>query len=722
MSAETYSQVTYICDNGGFESGFTHYTGAWASWYYGSNDCAPMFTFFTPNTHDGPSQWSSISLPAYRRFEIVSTGNDGLTGFPMVKKGSSSLKLNNLLSHSADQCRTDYDLNKIIKSFEVDAENRIFTIWYSVVFEHDPDHQNNSNPFFNIKCDLATNSELCIDFSDLHIAPIYSNHGCVEEDSILATNWVCHTIIIPEEEIGNTATLEIIAADCGCDFHFGYAYIDAICEPCDSSSFGGGEFQDFENGIGIVKTCTGDSIELCGTYYLPSISGTYALDSFVVPGKTAYNKQINTTNKTFCFTIEKSDFEDPLCKDIYAILYFSSSSGQLPPVISKPHNICYNDFVIPELVIEVGQCNRNNSTDNYFSDDYYYVDVEISDASYVPWVLSRRLNNPYDGESGIYQLKTGISNGTHILGPFLIQEGSWALILEYQNCVDTFHIDPPEYCSGCSGLGGTKITNIKCNSNNTWSYNIEVPYNNPQTGDYFKIGTTQYDYNETYTISAGTIGTVCREVIVNFFIDNQEICNGKFNICPPQKCSNSCDIIEAYVKDIICSEDGSEYYIDLEVYNATCYKYMVPGNTYTAGTSLTNPLGPFDSDMNLMLFTCSSPTTCTCSSITCYKLLYIHKPDDCESRDFGESSIRISDNSFKEVDVHPNPISSNEIVIHSTGQSIEYFIFNSNGKVLNQGYLVDRQTILHLELPSGLYYLNYMDHQNKSRVIKFVKF
>lgn len=607
--------------------------------------------------------------------------------------------INNLLSHSSNQCETDYDVNKIVKQFEVDPENRIFNVWYSVVLEYWEDHATNGNPYFNIKCDLAPNSEVCFDAADLHISTATVSHTCISSNQIKVTGWVCHTIIIPEEEVGNTATLEISAADCGCNLHFGYAYIDAICEPCDSSAFGGGKFFDINNGIGITKTCSGDTIELCGSYYLPNISGTFSLDSFVIPGVIAYNKTINTSSKTFCFKIEKSDFEDPLCKDIYALLYFSSGAGQLPPVVTKPHQICYGDFASPDLDIEVGSCNSNNPTDNYFSDDYYYVDLEITDASYVPWVLSRRLNNPIGGESGFFQIKTGVGNGTHHLGPYLIQEGSWTLILEYQDCADTFHIDPPEYCSGtCTGLAGTKITNIMCGANNTWTYNIEVPYNNPQTGDYFIIGNTHYSFNNSHTISGGTIGTVCREVEVFFFIDDQQVCSGKFNICPPQKCNTNCDIIEANVKKITCSDDYSEYYIDLETTNATCYKYKVKNGTYTTGASLTNPLGPFDSDMDLMLFTCSSPASCTCSTITCYKLIYIHKPEDCESR-FGELQDRSNTKTNKYLEAIPNPFSQNEFIIRASHELIVYSIFDINGIKIKSGWLSKGDNEIQLESP-----------------------
>ena len=727
MPGITHGQPIYICDNGGFESGFSNYLGKLNdNFNRGSSDCIPETqTGFNPDVF-APSTWNGISIPSYRRFEIVSTGTDLATGFQIVKKGSKSAKINNLLSHGNDNCITEYDGNKLIKSFEVDPDNRIFTIWYSVVFEYDPAHNSNSHPYFHINCDLASNDELCFDAGNLPASIFNYNHTCLEnENDIKATNWTCHTIIIPEEEVGNIATLEITASDCGCNYHFGYAYIDAFCEPCDSSSLGGGKFQDFSNGLGITKTCTGDTIELCGTYYLPSIGSGYSLSSFDVPGVTAYNKTIDSTSKTFCFKVEQSDFEDPLCRDVYALLNFTNSSGTLPPVVTKPHTICYGDFVVPELDIEVGDCNRNNPTDEYMSDDYYYVSIEVTDASYVPWVIKRLLHNPYPGEGGAYQIKSGVGDGSHQLGPFMIQEGIWRLILEYNGCVDTFLIEPPDYCSGCTELGKTKITNVLCTGNNQWTYDIEVEFAGATSDDYFKIGSgvTEYSLNQAHTFSGGTIGTSCREVAIKFILNDNEQCERKFNICPPQKCNNlQCDIKAQFI-DIDCINNDTEFNIDIDVLNATCYKYKYGTGAYTSGDLITNPLGPFsfNGDVTLMFYSCSSPTSCTCSINGCYKLVYVHMPDDCESRDFGGTQDRTSNRSTRGLEVFPNPIASDEFIIRSSLNLIDFELYNLNGFRLMYGSLTKGENRILINIPPGIYYIQYFDSSNKKQVLKLIK-
>jgi hypothetical protein len=79
---------TMICDNGGFESNFQYYFGEECSYDMGSSTCSPSY-------YSNPVNWISKSLPSFRRFEIVTTGVDTLTGINRTKFGSKALLINN---------------------------------------------------------------------------------------------------------------------------------------------------------------------------------------------------------------------------------------------------------------------------------------------------------------------------------------------------------------------------------------------------------------------------------------------------------------------------------------------------------------------------------------------------------------------------------------------------------------------------------------------------
>lgn len=265
---------TLICDNGGFESNFTYYFGKTAYYSTGSDDCTPLYTGV-------PVVWANSSLPTFRRFEITTSGVDTLVGINRTKFGSKAALINNRYGHTNPICDGNYDANKLIKRFKVTEENRDFTVWYAAVLEN-PSAHTNSQPFFSIKCDRAPASDLCIDADIISCEDEYLDTLCTFTD-IDAVDWSCHRIKIPRNMIDSIATLEIIAADCGCGGHFGYAYIDGICEECAGSAMGSVTLYDNiydASGFGVkYRSCEGDVITICGSYTLPTLCGTWDVDS-----------------------------------------------------------------------------------------------------------------------------------------------------------------------------------------------------------------------------------------------------------------------------------------------------------------------------------------------------------------------------------------------------------------------------------------------------------
>jgi hypothetical protein len=728
MPSSTNAQVdTFVCDNGGFEEGFKYYTGSVTVFNYGSSSCNPQPDFFSPS-----------ALPTFRRFEIVSTGVDPITGYQKVLFESNALLLNSPLPHVIDpynDCIYLSGVDRIVKRFKVTEANRFFTVWYSVVLANPDLHVNDDQPFFSIRCDLAPNNDLCFDGISFPTNVFYPFGECLfGEEPIKATDWACHRIFIPQNRIGQIATLEITAADCGQNAHFGYAYVDGICESCGGSSYGSGSI-GFKN-PNLDISCNRDRIIIHGSYTVPTISGNYTiLDDFTVPGFTIFNKIIDPSAKTFRFEIQKSDFQspNPSCRDVIAFLHFKNAGGDfLPAVSTNGIEVCFDDFLIPELEITVGTCNRNHPTNNLYSDDYYYVNVEISNADNIPWVLKRQLDDPYPDESGQYSLLSGTGNGIYNLGPFLIQEGSWQLILCYKNCTETYPINPPEFCSGCPQFPQIKISNIQCNPiNGFWSYDIMIPNKNLQMGGcwFFPGGITR-EFNTTYTITVGPVSQFC----ITRQIKIKNDCNGVFidcelqvDICPPKPCTNKnyedCDL-EAYIKKLNCINDGNgiySYTVDLEVSGAGYPCYKIPG---IAQGPYSNPLGPYNTDITLILYSCgfSATSSCDCPTTNCYKVLKIRKPEDCGSREgFGSISSRAMNQTASKVAVYPNPVSSDEFIIKSSISRTEFDIFNSSGLLLHSGVFKGLEHTLNIKLKSGLYLLRYKGNNGEYSIVKFVK-
>ncbi|HHH53502.1 MAG TPA: hypothetical protein ENK91_07570, partial [Bacteroidetes bacterium] len=87
---------TFVCDNGGFEDDFMYYKGYTSMYDFGSDSCTP-YTGYPGN--GSPSVFIPAQLPTARRFEIVTSGTDPLTGLQKVKFGNKSLRINDRYGH-----------------------------------------------------------------------------------------------------------------------------------------------------------------------------------------------------------------------------------------------------------------------------------------------------------------------------------------------------------------------------------------------------------------------------------------------------------------------------------------------------------------------------------------------------------------------------------------------------------------------------------------------
>lgn len=724
------SSDTLVCDNGGFESDFVYYSGATTVFDTIINGC-------TPYNNGNSVIWNVSSLPAFRGFKIVTNGLDSLVGINRTKFGNKALLLNDRYSQTGDNCQhTNGGVNKIIKRFKVTEENRDFTVWFAVVLENPTSGHFNEQPWFNIKCDRAPASELCFDANILKkCGNVYSDtvHYCTF-DTINVLDWSCHRIKIPKNMVDSIATLEIIAGDCGQSIHFGYAYIDGICEDCTSNALGSATLYDQDldgSGLGIAYNGCLDTITFCGSYTLPTICGNWRIDSIRAPGYTLFNIHIDTSNHTFCFDIPLYVFTEE-CKDLYAAIYFNSTFSHPPPVLSNSIEICPGDYEKYQVDVYTGIC-QNNATDDLLSDDYYYVQVDLTNLHGDTFTVERQLDDPYPNESGHSVIKTGNGDGTYNLGPFFIQEGSWMLTIKFEDCIDTFYITPPDFCSACLKFRKTSVSNITCNdhgtysvADDTWTFDLFIP-GNPSLN--YKVNGAPYSYNSNHTINVGIITKECILVLLKDENTVNQICESKLIICPPKPCSNEtqCEL-EVSLKEISCNEEGDEFYLELDSANVgsgylcyTSFAFNDPGNTsnfnYYHG-NFGNPLGPFNSSIYIILSICST-SSCDCES-SCFKVIYFPKPD-CENLDY--RTFHTNYKIFKDPDLNilPNPTSLTEFSIISSMKETYFELYNSSMILLKKTkFHGTTYNVNNINIP-GIYIIKYLDTKGCFKYIKLMK-
>ena len=740
LAFSAHAQVdTLICDNGGFEDDFQYYEGERTTYFNGSDSCSLV------DAANNPVVWEDVlTLPSAKEFEIVTTGIDPLVGFDMVKFGNKALKLNNQYGHTLPNgysCAGSRGVNKLTKRFKVTEENRDFTIWYSAILENPAGHLN-SQPFVNIQCNRAPNDELCLDADFLECEEKYTDPNC-SYDGIDALDWSCHRFKIPKEFIDSIAVIEMTVGDCGCGGHFGYGYIDGMCEECTGSALGSGQLYDstFDGLVGI-SNCVKDQMTICGDFNLPLLCGTWDVDTILINGAVITDMEIDRIDSTFCFVVDKSALGDEKCIDLFAEFTFSTTSNNMVPTQqSNSIEICQDDFRSYITAAYVGECS-DNDTDANISDDYYFVDVPIYGTQGDSWEITRSLRDPYPNESGSYTIKTGAGDDTYRIGPFLIQEGEWLLTINIGGCTYYHYIFPPEYCSGCKEFNDLEISNIQCIANDpadpfddTWSFDFRIP-GSDSTNPTYLFGNQTHFYNApAFEAFNGLISAGCQTFTISDFPDCD---NTTFTVCPPKPCSSisGCDI-EVYTTEIICRENNQGYYLNLNL-EATgqfyCYSANLnldpsvpstatsPNNTFGSLGVGSNPIGPFTEDVYIKVYKCDVPDCDNerCEMTPCYKYMYVPKPD-CRDRDFPTTRRSQMNAQVDEVSIYPNPLGDQSLTIESTMSITKMNLLDIRGNRISTIEFEGATYQLNLDILPGLYILQYEDRSGNISFIKFIK-
>jgi Bacterial Ig-like domain (group 2) len=232
---------------------------------------------------------------------LVSPGSDPvISSISRVLAGNRAIKLNNSASGA-----------KVItmsKNYVINQNN--FDFNYSVLL-NDPgtSHPLIDKPFFLVRIyDLNDNILRSINVltntADCSLTASIVAGG----ETVLTTGWQCARINTANL-IGQTVRLEFIISDCSQGGHFGTVYIDNICNSsCSNPLFGSIDF----NQIPIIN-CPTTNQNICGTYQIPqnSLYSNISLNitqAGNIISTIPFPTTINTTARTFCFTVPPSAY------------------------------------------------------------------------------------------------------------------------------------------------------------------------------------------------------------------------------------------------------------------------------------------------------------------------------------------------------------------------------------------------------------------------------
>jgi hypothetical protein len=310
------------CENGDFESGnLSTYT------LESSDESVTDGGYF-----GGHCDFDPTSIAYNFEFEGLNEDNfyvvnnstqDSITGFDKVNSGTYAVKLNsaspleNPVSGTA-VCTPHHGVNKLSKKIVLESTSDELTLYYALVLEEADHIPVEKQPMFIAMArtqDGTILDKICNVAIPGPFFDEFTNNSCWDRP-ILGKDWDCESLEV-SGEIGDTIILEIYVTDCGAGGHFGYAYVDDICEPC---------IKDSCNNTGSIDLNPSDPcfdtegfFQVCGSYSLPAINcedGTLEdILLYVVQGTDetlltldASQLNINEDDQTFCFTLAADDF------------------------------------------------------------------------------------------------------------------------------------------------------------------------------------------------------------------------------------------------------------------------------------------------------------------------------------------------------------------------------------------------------------------------------
>lgn len=383
---------------------------------------------------------------------VDNSETDSLTGFTRVNSGTYAVRIN-----SADpldnpigpnsECWPNKGVNKLSKKLILESTSEELSLYFALVLE-DAEHISSVEQPMFIAIARSENGTVLDKICNVAIPgnPFleeYEDENDVDcgHNTILGKDWDCESLEV-SGEIGDTITLEIYVTDCGAGAHFGYAYVDDICEPC---------VKDSCNNTGSINLNPSDPcfdtegfFQVCGSYALPAINcedGTLEdILLYVVQGTDeilltldASQLIINETQQTFCFTLEADDF---------------------PSITSGPY-----DFLV-EAVFEI-------DGDQFSQNDYNTNPGEANDVEFdcTPVCCRVRPNENYlmngyftsglGGFSSDYDMVSTIDNASIYPGAITVGDSSDGLLISPTWDVGCTDGNNHLFVNGLTGQSGT---------------------------------------------------------------------------------------------------------------------------------------------------------------------------------------------------------------------------------------------------------------------------
>ena len=240
------STIQNACSNIGFES------GDFSSWILTDGGISEGVSIAKHPIYFPESCISNASLNSSTQHKIMYSGVDAIGGFKKVRPGlgTKSLLLGDstktLRRYNDDVVGVSSNGATIEQQFKVTSDNSLFTYYYAVVLEAS-NHAPNQQPTFRIDAvDQDGKRILCGEYLVVASGTI---PGFVEKDAIdnptnpkadlstkvLYKDWT-PVFIDLTNYIGTSVTIRFTVMDCSDKAHFGYAYVDAVCQKLEITS------------------------------------------------------------------------------------------------------------------------------------------------------------------------------------------------------------------------------------------------------------------------------------------------------------------------------------------------------------------------------------------------------------------------------------------------------------------------------------------------------
>lgn len=439
---ETGSAATYLLESDNAIEG-DGYTG-------GHCDFDPTILPYVPEMYGSN----------FDNFRIVdNTGADPVVGIDRVNSGTYAMRINkfdpleNPFSNNPDpECLPEHGVNKLSKQLVLTSTNQDLTFYYALVLE-DANHVSSEKQPMFIAMARDENGNVLDQFCQVALSsnPFLNEvtnpntYGC-GFNSVMYKDWDCTSLEV-EGEVGDTVTLEIYVTDCGAGAHFGYAYVDDICEECVQDTCNTTGWLDLNNTDPCFDT-TG-FFTISGSYLTPAINCDEAdfesLTAVVYHNGTpttlsldASQINVNTDNETFTITLSVDDFPNTSGPFDFEVQMLFDLNG---------FPITVNDF------------NTNAGEDN----DVQFDCVPVCCRSLDNYIWNGNFNNANGSITSDYEQQSTIDVASVVPGEYAITSGTLGQTIS------------PTWSTGCGDNNHLFINGQTGGTGSAEVYSITVP-------------------------------------------------------------------------------------------------------------------------------------------------------------------------------------------------------------------------------------------------------